>query len=87
MADIESNNKILKECIINALAVNAGIKIEIGGAIYIRNNGEREYVVGGVEEKKPYQVNEWKETFTDLDLAISYLFKKRNQDKIGNDFW
>jgi hypothetical protein len=87
MADIESNNKILKECIINTLAVNVGIKIEIGGAIYIRNNGEREYVVGGVEEKKPYQVNEWKETFTDLDLAISYLFKKRNQDKIGNDFW
>ncbi len=87
MADIESNNKVLRESIINMLALDAGVQIEIAGSLYIRKHSNVEYVVGGVEEKKPYQVNEWKETFQSLERALDYLFTKRNQYKIGNDFW
>ncbi len=87
MTDIEENNHKLNESIRNILSLNAGAQIEIGGSLYIRNNGNKEFVVGGVEEKKPYQVNEWKETFQDIERALSYFFSKRNQYKIGNDFY
>ncbi|PCJ35822.1 MAG: hypothetical protein COA99_13655 [Moraxellaceae bacterium] len=86
MANIESNNEILRESIVNMLALDAGVQIEIAGSLYIRKHSNEEYVVGGVEEKMPYQVNEWKETFQCLERALDYLFTKRNQCKIGNDF-
>ncbi|PKM04300.1 MAG: hypothetical protein CVV16_05445 [Gammaproteobacteria bacterium HGW-Gammaproteobacteria-6] len=87
MSDFEINNKILKECLIKVLEIDIGAKIEIAGSLYIRRSGESQYIVGGVEEKKPYQVTEWEETFTDAERALSYFFTKRNQNKIGSDFW
>lgn len=87
MTDIDENNKILRESIINMLALDAGIQIDIAGSIYIRKESIGKYIVGGVEEKNPYQVNEWKEIFHDIEQALNYLFAKRNQFKIGNDFW
>ena len=86
MVDIEKNNIVLRDCIIKALSLDAGVQIEIASSLYIRKYSNGEYVVGGVEEKNPYQVNEWKETFKDLERALSYLFAKRNKYKIGNDF-
>ena len=82
-----SNDSVLRQTINSLLSLNLGIEIEMGGAIYIRNHGDNEYVVGGVEEKKPYQVREWKESFDNIDSAIDYFITKRNQDRIGLDFW
>lgn len=87
MTSIDTNNETLRDVLKTILSMNIGVQIEIGGAIYIRNNGKEEYVVGGIEEKNPYQVNEWEESFQDLDLALNYLITKRTQDKLGNDFW
>jgi len=87
MSDIEKNNLELRKSIESILSLNSGTKIEICSELYIRNHGANEYVVGGVEEKKPYQVNEWKETFSDLEQALNYFFTKRNQYEIGNDFY
>ena len=86
MVDIKKNNIVLRDCIIKTLSLDAGVQIEIANSLYIRKHSNGEYVVGGVEEQNPYQVNEWKETFKDLERALNYLFAKRNQYKIGNDF-
>ena len=87
MENIENNNKIFRESIIKLLSLDAGIQVGLGRSMYIKKHSETEYVVGGVEEKNPYQVNEWKETFKELERALDYFFIKRTQFRIGDDFW
>ncbi len=80
MSKIDSNDLEMRECIRRLLRLNAG-------ALYIRNDIPTGFVVGGVEELKPYQVNEWKESFADIEGALNYFFTKRRQYKIGMDFY
>lgn len=85
MQTVEENNESIRSNVKALLQLNIGAMFELSNQIYIRNISHNKYIVGGVEENNPYQVKEWKETFSDIDQAINYFITKRTQSKIGED--
>ena len=72
------------------LVLGIGISVEIAGQLYIRDLDNGDYAVGGNIPRNENDYNEWiewEETFTDLDKALEFFIFKRNEGKIGDDFW
>jgi hypothetical protein len=85
---IEVNSMKLKDLMYHMMKMDLGIQMKIFGvtdSLHISQlNGK--YFVSGKEEKKPYQVNEWKYETIDINEALEKFLDKRALDKIGDDY-
>lgn len=90
MTSTSEHDDTLRLRIKDLLSFGIGISVEIAGRLYIRDLDNGDYAVGGQRPKEENNYEEWvdwEDTFSDLDEAIEFFINKRNNGKLGDDFW